>query len=252
VRIITIANYKGGSAKTTTVVNLAAALGAAGKSVLVLDIDPQANASMWLGVGNSTPSVVDLFRGTRLGFADTVQTSATGVRALHSNPHLMGLERELATEIGAETLLKHALASLGGFDFVLIDTPPTFGLLTVNALAACTHCLVPVEAHVLALAGVARLVEMLTLIRSRLNPSLVMAGLVACRVSARSRHNVEVVEKLRERFGADVFTTEIRENVRLAEAPSFAQPIASYAARSRGADDYRALATELLARTGRV
>jgi chromosome partitioning protein len=191
-------------------------------------------------------------RSRGFGFADTVQTSAAGVRALHSSPHLMGLERELAAEIGAETLLKHALASLGSFDFVLIDTPPTFGLLTVNALAACSHCLVPVEAHVLALAGVARLVEMLGLIRSRLNPSLVMAGLVACRVSARSRHNVEVVEKLRERFGADVFATEIRENVRLAEAPSFAQPIATYAARSRGADDYRALATELLDRTRRV
>ena len=132
------------------------------------------------------------------------------------------------------------------WDYLLIDCPPAAGILTLNALAAATEVLVPVEAHVMALHGVAQLMETLKVVRERLNSSLDVAGVLACRVDGRTRHGHEVVQQLRDRFGNLVFQTQIRENVRLAEAPSFGEPIIEYDGRSLGAADYRALASEVI------
>ena len=159
----------------------------------------------------------------------------------------MGVDKALVGE-GAESVLKRKLETLpeSEWDYVLLDCPPTLGTLAVNALTAAREVLVPVEAHVLPLAGVVQLLEMVALVKGRLNAELAVTGILACRVDARTRHSREVVEKLRERFGSLVYRTVIRESVRLAEYPSFHQPILHYAARSNGAKDYREAAKELI------
>ncbi|HEY3919583.1 MAG TPA: ParA family protein [Stellaceae bacterium] len=247
-RRLAITNQKGGSAKTTTAVNLAAALAEKGRSVLVIDLDPQANSSSWLGAGNAEAGAYELL--TQSGAVGPLvrPTTVDSVAIIPANASLNGAERSLAREVGAETTLRRRLLGLNGVrcDYLLIDTPPTLGLLTLNALAAADELIVPVEAHVLALAGVAQLFETVRMVNERLNPNLTIAGIVACRVDNRTRHASEVAQSLRDAFGDQVFETEIRENIRLAEAPSFKQPITRYDSRSSGAADYRALASEVL------
>jgi chromosome partitioning protein len=171
------------------------------------------------------------------------------VEVIPSSTWLVGVEKILASEVGAETVLKRSLQGLPpkSWDYVLMDCPPTLGILTVSALAAVQELLVPVEAHVMALSGLAQLLRTVEVVKERLNPDLRISGILACRVDARTRHAREVVEQLRERSGALVYKTIIRENIRLAEAPSFGQPITRYDSRSTGAADYRALAQEIMA-----
>jgi chromosome partitioning protein len=247
-RCLAIANQKGGAAKTTTTVNLAAALAEAGRRVLVIDLDPQGNASDWLGAAGASRGVFDFLIEASDLRELVVASSAPGVDILPATRGLQGVERALAREVGAELTLQRKLkAPAAGWDYVVLDTPPTLGLLTLNALTAAHELLVPVEAHVMALIGVAQLMDTMKTVRERLNPALALAGLVACRVDARTRHSPEVVERLREALGASVYRTEIRENIRLAEAPSFRQSILAYDPRSAGAADYRALAGEVMA-----
>jgi chromosome partitioning protein len=169
-----------------------------------------------------------------------------------SSAWLVGVEKILAGEVGAETILRRNLDRLppNRWDYVLIDCPPTLGVLTVNALAAVKELLVPVEAHVMALSGLAHLLKTVEIIKDRLNPDLQISGILACRVDARTRHAREVVEQLRQRSGDLVYKTVIRENIRLAESPSFGQPITLYDPRSAGAADYRALADEIISQEG--
>jgi chromosome partitioning protein len=176
-------------------------------------------------------------------------TSVAGVDIVPSSSWLVGAEKFLAGEVGAETILRRNLEALteGRWDYALVDCPPTLGVLTVNALAATSEVLVPVEAHVMALSGLAQLIETVQLVRERLNPELTITGILTCRVDARTRHAQEVVEQLRERFGNLVYESVIRENVRVAEAPSFSVPITIYDKRSYGAADYWALADEVIA-----
>jgi chromosome partitioning protein len=252
-RVLAIANQKGGAAKTTTTVNLAAALAEAGRRVLVIDLDPQGNATDWLGAGGAARGAFDLLADP-LELGELVTPSTTvGVDVLPATRSLQGAERALAREVGAELTLQRKLdtAAVAGWDYVVIDTPPTLGLLTLNALTAAHELVVPVEAHVMALVGVVQLMETMKTVRERLNPALALAGIVACRVDGRTRHSLEVVERLRETFGASVYRTEIRENIRLAEAPSFRQSILTYDTRSAGAADYRALAAEVIAQENR-
>lgn len=246
-RTLAIAMQKGGSGKTTTAVNLAAALAERGQRVLVVDIDPQANATSWFGVTDVGKGIFTCLceNGSIEGVLRNTET--LGVDLAPSSTWLVGAEKTLAHEIGAETLLRRRLRSLKErWDMVLIDTPPTLGVLTVNALVAADAVLIPVEAHVLALNGLAYLLRTVEAVRERLNEGLGLAGLVACRVDARTRHALEIVEELRKRFPKETFRTVIRENIRLAEAPSFGQPITLYDPKSSGAEDYRALADELL------
>ena len=247
-RTFAIANQKGGSGKTTTCVNLAAALGEQGRRVLMVDLDPQHSATAWLGAKSPGKGLYELFAGTAQ-LPDIVQeTQAPGVDLAPSSAWLVGVEKILAGEVGAEHLLRRSLKDLPPqrWDYLLIDCPPTLGILTINALAAVQELLVPVEAHVMALAGLAQLLHTVEIVRERLNSELAVSGILACRVDSRTRHAREVVEQLRERSGKLVYKTVIRENIRLAECPSFAQPITQYDPKSTGAADYRSLAQEII------
>ena len=247
-RLIAVTNQKGGSGKTTSAVNLAAALAEGGRRVLVMDLDPQASASTWLGVKDGGRELLDLLTGGGK-LSDLVrQTNAPGVDLIPSSSWLVGIEKALAGEVAAETILRGHLTGLPAqWKYILLDCPPALGILTVNALAAAREVLVTVEAHVMALHGLARLIQTVGVIRERLNHELEITGILPCRVDVRTRHAQDIVEELRTRFGKLVFKTGIRENIRLAECPSFGQPITQYAPDSHGAEDYRALAREIIA-----
>jgi chromosome partitioning protein len=247
-RRIAITNQKGGSGKTTTAVNLAAALGEQRRRVLVIDLDPQCSATSWFGLKNTDKGVFRIFTENGSILDIISNTNVPGVEVVPASPWLVGVEKALAREVGAETILRRQLQSLphDRWDYLLIDCPPALGILTINALVAVREVLVPVEAHVLALEGLAQLLQTVAVVKERLNPDLEISGILACRVDGRTRHAQEVVEQLQGRFGNLVYNTVIRENVRLAECPSFGKPITQYDPRSYGAADYRALAREII------
>lgn len=245
-RRIAITNQKGGSGKSTTAVNLAAALAETGRRVLLVDLDPQASASSWYGIPPTEGGANALLGGERLE-AVTIPTATPGVDIVPGSEWLITTEAKLSGKQGADLALRSRLDGQdAAYRYVLIDTPPHLGTLTVNALVAGEELLVPVEAHVLALSGLASLMGTVATVRQRLNPRLELVGIVACRVN-RTRHAAEVLEAIRAAYPEKALATVIRENVRLAEAPSFGEPITSYDPRSNGAADYRALAAEVIA-----
>ena len=247
-RTIAVINQKGGSAKTTTSVCLGATLAERGKKVLLIDLDPQFSATTWMAVHAVGRGVFDLFaEPEKTNLQSLVHPTATpGLSLVGSSAWLVGAEKALSTEPGAETVLREKLTALDhSFDYVLLDCPPTLGVLTVNALTAVSEVLVPVACHVMSLQGLAQLIQTVELVRKRLNPRIQISGIVACRLDNRTNHGPEIVEKLRTRFPETMATT-IRENIRLAECPSMGEPITSYASNSSGAEDYRSLALELI------
>ena len=250
-RTIAIVNQKGGSGKTTTSVNLAATLAEKGKKVLLIDLDPQHSATQWFDITKGDKGIFKLFaEPEETPLASLIfETTTRDVSLIPSSPWLVGAEKALSGEPGAEQCLKEKLKELpkGRFDYILIDCPPTLGILTVNALNAVTEVLVPVECHVMGLHGLAQLWKTVELVKKRLNPELNVTGIVTCRVDRRTRHGKEVVEKVRSKFPDITFVTEIRENVKLAECPSQGGPITAYATKSPGAEDYRKLADEVIA-----
>ena len=252
-KILAVTNQKGGSGKTTTTVNLAAALGEIGRQTLVVDLDPQASASAWLGSKDGGRGLLDVFTNNGSLAALVRESEALGVDLVPSSNWLAGVEKALAGEVGAEMILREALAKLSEpWDFILLDCPPALGLLTVSALCASHEVLVPVEVSSMAMAGLAGVMQTIDRVRDRLNPDLAVTEVLVCRTDARTNLSREVMERLRERFGKLVMNTVIRENVRLREAWSFAQPVTTYDPRGRGAEDYRAAAAELLERRRRT
>jgi len=248
-RVIAVTNQKGGSGKTTSVVNLAAALRELNHRVLVIDLDPQASASMWLGVKDESQDLQEVFTDDRPLSEIIRETEVQGVDLAPASPWLVSVERALAGEAGAEMILKRAIEKLDQetWDFVFIDCPPSLGLLSISALVASSEVLVPIEASTMALAGLAGLMKTIEKVRDRLHPELEIMGLLLCRMD-RTRLAREMKESLDRNFGELLFKTVIPENVRVREAWGHKEPVTIYAKKSKGAEGYRFAAQELLTR----
>lgn len=259
-RKIAVLNQKGGVGKTTTTVNLAAALAQCGKKVCVMDLDPQAHASLHLGivVTDQEPSVYDLLCGDAT-LAEARQWINPNLAVIPANLDLAAAEMELAGEVGREVILKDKMdLDDEEFDFMIIDCPPSLGVLTLNALTAADEVFLPLQPHFLALHGLSKLLRTIEIVAKRLNPMLHLEGIVLCMYESSTRLAAEVsrdVEEFLQRnasqspvwASAKFFKTKVRRNIRLAEAPSFGQSIFEYASNSHGADDYLSLAYEVLA-----
>ncbi len=254
---IAIINQKGGVGKTTTAANLGAALGRLGKRVLLVDLDAQANLTLHLSEEESVDkSAFDLLvEGAKV--AEVLRpTSEPGVFLVPASEEMAGIEQALSQTIGRELLLRDALASLESaaqsdpaaprFDFVLVDCPPSLGVLSLNALAASDGLLIPLQTEFFALQGMTQLLEVVDLVQSRLNARLKVLGIVPCMVDQRTNLSAEVLAEIERHFGDLLFQARIRKNIKLAEAPSFGQSIFAYAPDSNGALDYAQLAHELL------
>lgn len=246
VRTIALTNQKGGVGKTTTAVNLSAALARLGRRTLLVDLDPQANATLAFGLAPHTleNTSYDLLAGRT-----TVTAAARAIEPrlwlLPANLNLAGAELELASAIGRDHVLRDRMEQATDFDFVLLDLPPSLGLLNVNALAFCREVFIPMQCEYFALHGLSLLMKTLHTVKRRLNPELHVGGVVACMYDARKALARETVEELRRHFGEKLFTTVIRSNVRLAEAPSHGKTIFDHAPDSHGAEDYLNLAREV-------
>ena len=249
--IYALANQKGGVGKTTTAVNVAACLAAAGESTLVVDLDPQANATSGLGVRGAEASSADLLDGAPL---ETVRLASpfANLDVVPARPELAAAAADLGRRDAAERYLAGALApARARYAFVFVDCPPSLGPLTVNALAAADRVLVPVQAEYYAMEGLAQLLQTVNLLRSRLNSKLAIAGVLLTMVDSRTRLSADVAAELERHLGELLFRARVPRSVRLAEAPSHGLPIIHYDPRSAGADAYWRVASELAERIAR-
>jgi chromosome partitioning protein len=251
-RIIAIANQKGGVGKSTTAVSLGAALSEVGFRVLVVDLDPQGNASTGLGIRHEARDVTvyDVIVSESPLDEAVVQTQLEGLHALPSTIDLAGAEIELVSQFSRESRLKKALEPIreGAYDFILLDCPPSLGLLTINALTAAEELIVPIQCEYYALEGLGQLLRNVTLVQQNINPSLRVTGIVMTMFDPRTKLSEQVVEEVRRFFGELVYDVIIPRTVRLSEAPGFGQPITVYDPRSKGAATYRELAREVAVR----
>lgn len=248
--VVAVTNQKGGVGKTTTAVNMASSLAALKKRVLLIDLDPQGNATIGCGVrlASSQLSVCDLLLG-RATFSQVVCGSRKGLDVLPSDQNLTIAEVQLLQREDRETCLKLALADVvGQYDVIFLDCPPALNVLTLNALVAASSVLIPVQCEYYALEGLANLLKTVEHLRQRANPSLHIEGIVRTMYDGRNRLAVDVSAKLLQHFGDRVYHTVIPRNVRLAEAPSYGKPVLNYDKRSQGAVAYLALAAEFLRR----
>lgn len=251
-RIIAVANQKGGVGKTTTSINLAASLASTGRAILLVDMDPQGNATMGLGVDKTAleRTACDVLL-EEAAFEDVVVSiTEVGVSLLPGNGDMTAAEVQLRNRRGGEVALKQALAAANEFDYVVIDCPPALSMLTVNALAAADHVLIPMQCEYYALEGLSDLLDTLEQVRTVINPQLQVAGLLRTMYDPRNRLSCDVSAQLLEHFPGRVLRTIIPRNVRLAEAPSYGLPAYKYDPGSKGAQAYLALAAEMLRRNG--
>jgi len=247
--VIAVLNQKGGVGKTTTTINVGAYLAKAGKSVLIVDFDPQGNATSGLNIDkhNVNATIYDVLFNKAAVEHVIQETSVENLYILPANPGLAAAEVELVSQLQREQMLKTALAGLS-YDVILIDCPPSLGLLTVNALTAANHLLIPVQAEYYALEGLSQLLSVVQRVRAGLNPGLDLLGVVVTMYDSRTSLSDQVYKELSKHFGDKVLKTIIPRNVRLAEAPSHGKPIADHDKWSKGARAYKALSKEILGR----
>lgn len=248
-RIIAIANQKGGVGKTTTAINLSACLAEAGKKVLMLDCDPQGNATSGLGINKNTAEVTsyDILIGEATAEEAIVHTDYEGLDVIPSNINLSGAEIELIGVEQKEYILQKQISPLRErYDFIIIDCPPSLNMLTVNAMTTADTVLVPIQCEYYALEGLSQLIHTINLVNQRLNPNLRMEGVVFTMYDARTNLSLQVVENVKYNLKQTIYKTIIPRNVRLAEAPSHGMPINVYDTRSAGAESYRLLAEEVI------
>ncbi len=250
-RIIAIANQKGGVGKTTTSINLSAALAEYGKKVLVIDTDPQGNTTSGLGVdkNNLDNTIYELILGESSIHECIIKNVIKGVSVLPSNVNLAAAEIELIGVDHKEFILKKEVDWVKEqYDYILIDCPPSLSMLTVNAMTTANSVLVPIQCEYYALEGLSQLIHTVNLVKERLNPDLAMEGVVFTMYDSRTNLSSQVVENVKQHFKQNVFETVIPRNIRLAEAPSYGMPISSYDPKSAGAEAYRMLAKEIIQR----
>ena len=252
-RIITIANQKGGVGKTTTAINLSSCLAAAEKKVLLIDIDPQANSSSGVSVHDHSPSIYEVIIGTREIEDVIINTYMPYLDLLPSNINLVGAEIEMVDMDGRENLLGKMLKKISdNYEYIIIDCPPSLGLLTLNALSTSNSVLIPVQCEYFALEGLGQLLNTINIVKQHYNKELTIEGVLLTMFDIRLRLSKQVADEVKKYFGEKVFKTIIHRNVRISESPSFGKPIILYDAVSTGSKNYMALASEILKKYSKI